>query len=188
MRSSIDLERGMLCLNADTRQWPGLASRRSHNAPGHRWATVDFPAVFAQPPSTVIFLPRPLATVVPGPGDGLGLRVERSLEGKVQILGVSVEPAEEGKKFLERVTRDCEEDRLHIPLDPYPVRLLCDPDAELIRAVGTENEGHSAGLIVKWAYVSDSAADRPSPVALAKASVAIASGKSPPAATGHQLL
>jgi len=34
------------------------------------------------------------------------------------------------------------------------VRLLCDPDAKLIRAVGTENECHPAGLIVKWAYVS----------------------------------
>ena len=33
---------------------------------------------------------------------------------------------------------------------------------------------------VKWAYVSDSAADRPSPVALAKAAVAVASGKEPP--------
>jgi peroxiredoxin len=32
-------------------------------------------------------------------------------------------------------------------LDPYPLRLLCDPDATLIRAVGTENEGHWAGLI-----------------------------------------
>ena len=74
--------------------------------------------------------------MVPGPVHGLGLRVERFLEGKVQILGVSVEPAEEGKKFLERMTRDCEEDRLHIPLDPYPVRLLRDPDAKLIRAVG----------------------------------------------------
>lgn len=91
----------------------------------------------------MIFLPRPLATVGPGPGDGLGLRVKRYLEGKVQILGVSVEPAEEGKKLLERVTRDCEEDRPHIPL----VRLLCDPDAKLIRAVGTENEGHWAGTI-----------------------------------------
>jgi peroxiredoxin len=72
---------------------------------------------------------------------------ERYLERKVQILGVSVEPPEEGKKFLERVTRDCQEDRPHIPLDPYPLRLLCDPDATLIRAVGTENEGHWAGLI-----------------------------------------
>lgn len=119
---------------------------------------------------------------------------ERYLEGKVQILGVSVEPPEEGKKLLERVTRDCLEDRPHIPLDPYPVRLLSDVDAKLIRAVGAENEGHWAGLIaapityvidpeakVRWAYVSDSAADRPSPVALAKAAVSIASGKEPPA-------
>jgi alkyl hydroperoxide reductase subunit AhpC len=119
---------------------------------------------------------------------------ERYLEGKVQILGVSVEPADEGKKLLERVTRDCQEDRPHIPLDPYPVRLLTDPEATLIRAVGAENEGHWAGLIaapityvvdpagtVRWAYVSDSAADRPSPVALAKAAVSVASGKAPPA-------
>jgi hypothetical protein len=40
----------------------------------------------------------------------------------VQILYISVEPAEEGKKLLERVARDCQEDRPHIPLDPYPVR------------------------------------------------------------------
>jgi hypothetical protein len=39
------------------------------------------------------------ATVVPGPGDGLGLRVERYLEGKVQILGVSVEPPEKPRNF-----------------------------------------------------------------------------------------
>lgn len=119
---------------------------------------------------------------------------ERYLLDGVQILGVSVEPAEEGKKLLERVTRDCQEDRPHIRLDPYPLRLLTDPDAKLIRAVGAENEGHWAGLIaapityvvdssgkVRWAYVSESAADRPSPVALAKAAVAIASGKEPPA-------
>lgn len=117
---------------------------------------------------------------------------ERYLEGKVQILGVSVDPPDEGKKFLERVTRDCQEDRPHIPLDPYPVRLLTDPDAKLIRAVGTANEGHRAGTIaapatyvvdstgkVKWAYVSESASDRPSPVALAKNAVAIASGAEP---------
>ncbi len=112
----------MLCLNADTRQWPGLAVGARITLPDIDGATVEFPAVFAQALSTVIFLPRPLATVGPGPGDGLGLRVERYLEGKVQILGVSVEPAEEGKKFLERVTRDCEEDRPHIPLDP----IQCD--------------------------------------------------------------
>ena len=119
---------------------------------------------------------------------------ERYLEGKVQIFGVSVEPPEEGKKFLERVTRDCQEDRPHIPLDPYPLRLLSDPDATLILAVGTANEGHWAGTIaapvayvvdptgkVKWAYTSESASDRPSPVALAKAACAIAAGKEPPA-------
>lgn len=119
---------------------------------------------------------------------------ERYLEGKVQILGVSVDPPEEGKKLLERVTRDCQEDRPHVPLDPYPVRLLSDPAAKLIRAVGTANEGHWAGTVaapvtyvidssgkVKWAYVSDNATDRPSPVALAKVAVAVASGDSPPA-------
>jgi hypothetical protein len=119
---------------------------------------------------------------------------ERYLEGKVQILGVSVEAPEEGKKLLERVTRDCQEDRPHISLDPYPVRLLTDPTATLIRAVGTANEGHWAGRIaapvtyvvdptgtVKWAYTSESASDRPSPVALAKAACAIAAGKTPPA-------
>lgn len=112
----------------------------------------------------------------------------------MQILGISVEPPEEGKKLIERVTRDCQEDRPHIPLDPYPVRLLTDPDATLIRACGTENEGHWAGTIaapvtfvvdpsgqVKWAYVSGSAADRPSPVALAKAASAVAAGQLPPA-------
>ena len=120
---------------------------------------------------------------------------ERYLEGKVQILGISVEPPEEGKKLLDRVTHDCQEDRPQIPLDPYPVRLLSDPEAILIRACGTENEGHWAGTIaapvtyvvdrsgdVKWAYVSDSAADRPSPVALAKAACSVAAGKAPPAA------
>ena len=34
---------------------------------------------------------------------------ERHLEGKVQILGISVEPLE-GKKLIERVTRDCHAD------------------------------------------------------------------------------
>ncbi len=118
---------------------------------------------------------------------------ERYVEGKVQILGVSVEPAEEGKKFLERVTRDCKEDRPHISLDPYPLRLVTDPGAQLIRACGVANEGHWAGTIaapvtyvvnpagkIKWAYVSASASDRPSPVALAKVAGAVASGKEPP--------
>jgi alkyl hydroperoxide reductase subunit AhpC len=117
---------------------------------------------------------------------------ERYVPEKVQIFGVSVEPAEEGRKLRERVTRDCREDRPHILLDPYPVRLLTDPAAKLIRAVGAENEGHWAGLIaapityvvdrsgkVRWGYVSSSAADRPSPVALAKAAVSVARGEDP---------
>ena len=119
---------------------------------------------------------------------------ERYVGEQIQIFGVSVQPAEEGRKLRERVTRDCQEDRPHIALDPYPLRLLVDPDAQLIRAVGAENEGHWAGLIaapvtyvvdsngkVRWAYVSASASDRPSPVALARTAVAIAHGEKPPA-------
>jgi peroxiredoxin len=119
---------------------------------------------------------------------------ERYVPEKVQILGVSVEPAEEGRKLRERVSRDCQEDRPHISLDPYPLRLLVDPDAKLIRAVGAENEGHWAGLIaapvtyvidstgkVRWVYTSASAADRPSPLGLARAAVSIARGEELPA-------
>jgi peroxiredoxin len=118
---------------------------------------------------------------------------ERYSPEKIQILGVSVEPPEEGKKFLERVTRDCKEDRPHIPLDPYPLRLLSDPEGNLIRAAGVANEGHRAGLIshpvtfvvdragiVRWIYAGDSASDRPSPVALAKTAVDVARGKEIP--------
>jgi hypothetical protein len=62
--------------------------------------------------------------------------------------------------------------------------------AKLPRAVGAENEGHWAGLIsapityvidphakVRWAYVSESAADRPSPVASGKERPATYPGK-----------
>jgi peroxiredoxin len=65
-----------------------------------------------------------------------------------------------------------------------------DPNAELIRAVGVANEGHWSGLIahpftyvvgstgmVNWIYASESASDRPSPVALAKAAVAVANSE-----------
>jgi peroxiredoxin len=119
---------------------------------------------------------------------------ERYLLEKIQIFGVSVEPAEEGRKLRERVTRDCLEDRPHIALDPYPLRLLTDPNAQLIRAAGAENEAHWAGLIaspitfvidpagkVRWVYVSASASDRPSPVALSRVAVAVARGETVPA-------
>jgi len=115
---------------------------------------------------------------------------ERYVPEKIQILGVSVEPAEEGRKLRERVTRDCQEDRPHIPLDPYPLRLLSDPKGELIRAVGAGQEGHWSGFVaapvtfvvdrngtVKWIYASKSASDRPSPVALAKTAVEISKGQ-----------
>jgi peroxiredoxin len=115
---------------------------------------------------------------------------ERYVPEKIQVLGVSVDPPEEGRKFLERVTRDCQEDRPHIPLDPYPLRLLSDPDGLLIRAVGAGNEEHWSGFIaypvtlvvdpkgkIRWVYESKSASDRPSPVALAKTAVDIAKGK-----------
>lgn len=116
---------------------------------------------------------------------------ERYIPEEIQILGISVEPPEEGKKLLERVTRDCQEDRPHIPLDPYPLRLLSDPAAELIRDAGVANESHWAGLIshpvtfvvdrkgvVRWLYAGASASDRPSPVALAKTAVDIAEAES----------
>ena len=115
---------------------------------------------------------------------------ERYVPEGIQIFGVSVEPPEEGRKLLERVTRDCREDRPHVLLDPYPLRLLSDPNAELIRTIGLANEGHWSGLIahpftyvvgptgtVHWIYASESAADRPSPVALAKTALAVANGE-----------
>ena len=116
---------------------------------------------------------------------------ERYVSEKIQVLGVSVQPPEEGRKLKERVTRDCQEDHPHISLDPYPLRLLSDPEGELIRAVGAGNEGHRSGFIarpvtfivdqvgvVRWVYTGDgSASNRPSPVALAKTAGAIAQGK-----------
>jgi len=62
---------------------------------------------------------------------------ERYAEGKVQTLGVSVDPPEDGKKLLDRVTRDCKEDRSHIPLDPYP---LVMPELQTV-AVGKVGKG-----------------------------------------------
>jgi hypothetical protein len=46
---------------------------------------------------------------------------------KFKSSGVSVEPPEEAKKFLDRVMRDCQVDRPHIPLDPYPCDCLPIP-------------------------------------------------------------
>ncbi len=115
---------------------------------------------------------------------------EKYVPDKVQIFGVSVDPPEEGRKLRERVTQDTQEDRPHISLDPYPLRFITDPQAELIRAVGVENEGHRLGLIaspvtfvvdregkVRWIYEGKNPSDRPSPVSLAQTAVSIAQGK-----------
>jgi hypothetical protein len=59
---------------------------------------------------------------------------------------VSVESAGEGRKLLERVTRDCQEDRPHISLHPFPVGFLTDPDAKLIRCSGAENQATEPAL------------------------------------------
>ncbi len=110
----------------------------------------------------------------------------------VQILGVSTDSPEEGRKLRDRVTRDCEEDRPHIPLDPYPLRLISDPEGKLIRPIGAANDEHWSGFIaypvtlivdsdgiVRWLYASESASDRPSPLALAKTAGEIAKGRQP---------
>jgi len=56
--------------------------------------------------------------VVPGPVDGLGHEWSAIAKERFKSSGVSVEPPEEAKKFLDRVMRDCQVDRPHIPLDP----------------------------------------------------------------------
>jgi len=108
-------------------------------------------------------------------------------------LAVSVDPPEEGQKLRERVRRDCEEDRPQIPLDPYPVRLVSDPEGALIRAVGAANEEHWSGFIsypvtfvvdqkgvVRWRYVgSGGAGDRASTVQVAAVAEAVSKGEEP---------
>ena len=93
-----------------------------------------------------------------------------------------------------RARSDCQEDRRTALSIRFRFVFSPVPDAKLIRAVGAENQGHWSGTIaapityvvdpngkVRWAYASASAADRPSPVALAKAAVSIAHGKVLPA-------
>ena len=107
----------------------------------------------------------------------------------MQILGISTDPPEEGRKLRERVTRDCQEDRPHIPLEPYPLRLLTDPEGKLIRAIGSANDEHWSGFIsnpvtlivdrtgvVRSVYVSANASDRAGPLALAQSAAQIARG------------
>jgi hypothetical protein len=72
-------------------------------------------------------LPRPLGDRVQGPVDGLGHEWSAISKERFKSSGVSVEPPEEAKKFLDRVMRDCQVDRPHIPLDPYPCDCLPIP-------------------------------------------------------------
>jgi peroxiredoxin len=156
-------------------------------------AMVEFPAAFANAPATIVFLyrgrwwPWCRAQVT-----SFVYEAPRFTSENIQVLGISSEPPEEGRKLRERVTRDCEEDRPQIPLDPYPLRLLCDPEGKVIRALDAANEEHWSGFIafpvtivvdpggiVRWLYVSKSAADRPSPVALSQTAAAIAQGERP---------
>jgi alkyl hydroperoxide reductase subunit AhpC len=110
----------------------------------------------------------------------------------IQILGVSSDSPEEGRKLRDRITRDCEEDRPHIPLDPYPLRLISDLEGKLIRPIGAANDEHWSGFIafpvtmivdpggiVRWLYVSESASDRASPLALARTAAEVAKGGQP---------
>jgi hypothetical protein len=64
---------------------------------------------------------------VQGPVDGLGHEWSAIAKERFKSSGVSVEPPEEAKKFLDRVMRDCQVDRPHIPLDPYPCDCLPIP-------------------------------------------------------------
>ena len=82
------------------------------------------------------------------------------------------------------------------PFDPYPLRLLSDPQGELIRAVGVGRDDQRRGFIsqpvifvvdqggkIRWLYTGDgSANDRAGPNLSTKMAVAVARGKELPKA------
>ena len=82
--------------------------------------------------------------VVPGPGDGLGLRVERYLEGKVQILGRQRRASGRSQEISRSRDARLPSGQAAYSTRSLSLRLLTDPNAILIRAVGTANEGHWA--------------------------------------------
>ena len=112
----------------------------------------------------------------------------------IQILGISVQAAEEGIKLRARVIADSFEDRPGMPVEPFPVRLICDPTGELIRKAGAVRESDKRGFIarpmsmvvnrageIQWLYTGDgSPADRPGPSRLAKVAVTVGHGKELP--------
>ena len=113
---------------------------------------------------------------------------------EIQILGISVQGADEGKKLRDRVTEDSREDRPGMSLNPFPVRFICDPAGELIRKAGAVRESDKRGFIarpmsiivdregiVRWMYTGNgSPADRPGPTRLANVAVAVSQGKDLP--------
>ena len=112
----------------------------------------------------------------------------------IQILGISVQSAEEGKKLRDRVIEDSLEDRPGMSMSPFPVRFICDPTGELIRKAGAVRESDKRGFIarpmsmvlnrageIQWLYTGDgSPADRPGPSRIAKVAVAVCHGKELP--------
>jgi peroxiredoxin len=111
---------------------------------------------------------------------------ERYIPKNVQIIGISTDSAGEGIKLRDRIIKDTLEDRPHIPLDPFPVTLLTDPQAKMIRDARVFNEERKDRLLahpttfvvdregrVRWVYRGQAASDRPSPVQLAKTAVNI---------------
>ncbi len=121
----------------------------------------------------------------------------------IQILGISVQDPDEGKKLRDRVIEDSREDRPGMSVDPFPVRLISDTAGDLIRKAGAVRESDKRGFIarpmsiivdregiLRWMYTGDgSPADRPGPTRLANVAVAVTKSKdlpekSPSSSTG----
>ena len=112
----------------------------------------------------------------------------------IQILGISVQGPDEGKKLRDRVIEDSREDRPGMSLNPFPVRFICDSAGELIRKAGAVRESDKRGFIARpmsmvvdrsgkihWLYTGDgSPADRPGPTRLANIAVAVIHGRELP--------
>ena len=111
----------------------------------------------------------------------------------VQIIGISAQPAEEGIKLRQRVIEDSSEDRPGMPLSPFPVRLVCDPERDLIQKAGAGRDGKRGFIarpmssvvdrsgIVRWLYLGDgSPSDRLGPAKHAAVAEAVSQGKAVP--------
>lgn len=119
--------------------------------------------------------------------------IEKFICNGVQILGISAQRAEEGKKLRHRVIEDSSEDRPGMPLSPFPVSLICDPDRELIQKAGAEVHGKRGSIArpmsmvvdrsgtVRWLYTGDgSPSDRLGPSKHATVAAAVSQGREIP--------